>query len=244
MWIRRQRRKIFHAANESVRELDRSIYRELGSDSASAATRSALSSDNITNSPASDIEATARARAAPAHAAPGVSAHDPAEDDTAPTIEQPAMKSKNNVVTTAAEELREDHLFASIGGEDGDTVELEDGFFNPESTINTTHVMIPSALHEPPPPRERRRSPVDVLRQAIEREPGRHDLRLKLLELYYTAAAQNQQAFLQIARQLAKDGKVTSNEEWAQIAQMGRKIAPGNELFAEQEPEDDDQAVA
>jgi len=114
----------------------------------------------------------------------------------------------------------------------GDTVEQKFSFFNPESSNNTEHVVMGSGLNEPKPFVERRKSPVDVLRQAIEREPDRGDLRLKLLELYYTAAAQNRQAFLEVTRQLVKNEKLASAQEWSQIADMGRAIAPDDKLFS------------
>jgi pilus assembly protein FimV len=121
------------------------------------------------------------------------------------------------------------------------TVEHNFAFFNPESAVNTTHVMIASGLHQRPAFVERRKSPVDVLRQAIEREPHRSDLRLKLLELYYSAASQNRRAFLEIVRHLAKDQQLIAGKDWAQIAEMGRLIAPDDELFA---AGNDHQAVA
>jgi hypothetical protein len=123
----------------------------------------------------------------------------------------------------------------------GDTVEEKFGFFNPESNTNTTHVIMGSALNEPPPFVERRKNPADVLRQAIEREPQRSDLRLKLLELYYTAAAENRRAFVEATRQLAKTEKLASAEDWSRIADMGRAIAPDDELFSDGM---DDKAVA
>jgi pilus assembly protein FimV len=122
-----------------------------------------------------------------------------------------------------------------------DTVEHNFAFYNPESAVNTTHVMIASGLHQRPAFVERRRNPVDVLRQAIEREPHRSDLRLKLLELYYSAASQNRRAFLEIARHLAKDQQLIAEKDWAQIAEMGRMIAPDDDLFA---ADNDHQAVA
>lgn len=114
----------------------------------------------------------------------------------------------------------------------GDTVEQKFSFFNPESANNTEHVVMGSGLEAPKPFVERRKNPVDVLRQAIEREPERSDLRLKLLELYYTAAAENRRAFLEATRQLAKNEKLASAEDWSRIADMGRKIAPDDELFS------------
>ncbi|MEA3181023.1 MAG: pilus assembly protein FimV [Gammaproteobacteria bacterium] len=123
----------------------------------------------------------------------------------------------------------------------GDTVEQKFSFFNPEATTNTEHVVMGSGLNEPKNFVERRRNPADVLRQAIEREPQRSDLRLKLLELYYTAAEENRQAFLEATRQLAKNAKLASPEEWSRIMEMGRAIAPDDELFSD---ELDDKRVA
>jgi hypothetical protein len=112
-----------------------------------------------------------------------------------------------------------------------DTAAREFAFFNPESSNNTTHVMIASDPGEPKAFVERRKNPADVLRQAIEREPERSDLRLKLLELYYTAAAQNRRAFLEAVRQLAKNEKLATPNDWTQILDMGKAIAPDDELF-------------
>jgi pilus assembly protein FimV len=116
---------------------------------------------------------------------------------------------------------------------DDDTAAREFAFFNPEGAHNTTHVTLASGLDEPPKPFvERRKSPAEVLRQAIEREPDRNDLRLKLLELYYQSAAQNRRAFLEAVRQLAKNEKFASPHDWAQIEDMGRAIAPDDDLFS------------
>ena len=106
-------------------------------------------------------------------------------------------------------------------------------FFNPQSLEDTAHLVMGSGLKEPTPLVERRKNPAEVLRQAIEREPQRSDLRLKLLELYYTGVAQNRRAFVEAAQQLAKNDGLVSPEDWSRIADMGRAIAPDNELFAD-----------
>jgi len=107
------------------------------------------------------------------------------------------------------------------------------------SGTHTEHVVLGGALNEPKPFAERRKNPVDVLRQAIEREPDRSDLRLKLLELYYTAAAENRRAFLEASRALAKGENLATAEDWSRIADMGRIIAPDDELFASASNVDD-----
>jgi pilus assembly protein FimV len=151
--------------------------------------------------------------------------------------ESSAMNMKaapNHVGTTTAVPA------AGVGVSD-DSFARELAFFNTEIEFNSAHVIIASGPTEPPPFVERRKNPADALRKAIEREPDRSDLRLKLLELHYTAAAQNRRAFLELARQLAQNEKLVSEKEWSQIADMGRIIAPDDELFSSSM---DDKAVA
>ena len=50
----------------------------------------------------------------------------------------------------------------------------------------------------------RRKNVVDTLMAAIQRDPTRHDLRMKLLETLYTAAATNLRAFKEVVRDLAR----------------------------------------
>lgn len=152
-----------------------------------------------------------------------------------PTVKLPANAADDNMDTEV--------LVAPDLQVAGDTVEQKFGFFNPEATTNTEHVVMGSALNEPKSFVERRKNPVDVLRQAIEREPDRSDLRLKLLELYYTAAAENRRAFLDATRQLTKSENLATPEDWSRIADMGRIIAPDDELFSS-DGEADDKRVA
>jgi pilus assembly protein FimV len=90
--------------------------------------------------------------------------------------------------------------------------------------------------------KERRTNLADVLKLAIEREPDRQDLRMKLLELYYSAAATNRRAFLEVVQKLARDRGHLQSDEWDKIAYMGRQIAAENPLFAEETAADDDLA--
>jgi pilus assembly protein FimV len=98
---------------------------------------------------------------------------------------------------------------------------------------------MPSVLHEHVVVKERRTNIVDVLRAALAREPDRHDLRLKLLEMYYSAAATNRQGFLEVVQRLANERDYLSEGEWEKIAFMGRQIAAENPLFTEAPDEDE-----
>ena len=108
--------------------------------------------------------------------------------------------------------------------------------------LTAQHVQMPSVLNEHAVVKERRTNLADVLKLAIEREPDRHDLRMKLLELYYSAAATNRQAFLEVVQKFARDRDHLQPEQWDKIAFMGRQIAAENPLFAEESAADDDLA--
>lgn len=108
--------------------------------------------------------------------------------------------------------------------------------------LTAQHVQMPSVLNEHAVIKERRTNLADVLKLAIEREPDRHDLRMKLLELYYAAAATNRQAFLEVVQKFAHDRDYLKTDQWDKIAFMGRQIASESPLFAEAAGAEDDLA--
>ncbi|HZF25453.1 MAG TPA: FimV/HubP family polar landmark protein, partial [Steroidobacteraceae bacterium] len=71
----------------------------------------------------------------------------------------------------------------------------------------------------------------DLVRIAIEREPKRRDLKLKLLEIFFVWG--NKDAFLQAARELAQTRQDAGPGEWEKIAIMGRQISPEDPMFAQ-----------
>ena len=105
--------------------------------------------------------------------------------------------------------------------------------------LTAQHVQMPSVLNEHAVVKERRTNLADVLKLAIEREPDRHDLRMKLLELYYSAASTNRRAFLDVVQKLARDRDHLQGGQWDKIAFMGRQIAAENPLFTEESESDD-----
>ena len=114
---------------------------------------------------------------------------------------------------------------------------LDYNFLDLEQTAQ--HVQMPSVLNQHVVVKERRTNLADVLKMAIEREPDRHDLRMKLIELYYSAAATNRKAFLDVVQKLARERDHMQPEQWDKIAFMGRQIAAENPLFAEQADDED-----
>jgi pilus assembly protein FimV len=70
----------------------------------------------------------------------------------------------------------------------------------------------------------------DLVRIALEHEPDRRDLRLKLLEIYFVWG--NKDAFLQAAKGLEATRDRAPAGEWDKIVIMGRQICPDEPLFS------------
>ncbi len=69
---------------------------------------------------------------------------------------------------------------------------------------------------------------VDLVRMALQREPQRNDLKLKLAEIHFVAGDTNQ--FLTVARDLKRS--ISAGGDWDRIVIMGRQLAPDEPLFA------------
>ena len=70
----------------------------------------------------------------------------------------------------------------------------------------------------------------EILLEAKQKEPGRHAIHLKLLEIYLARA--DAKPFLSLAQELsAATGGV--GPEWEKAASMGRQLAPENPLFGQ-----------
>ena len=70
----------------------------------------------------------------------------------------------------------------------------------------------------------------DLIRIAINREPNRRDLKLKLLEVFFVWG--NKEQFLTAARDLAATRADAAPGEWEKIVIMGKQLAPDDPLFA------------
>jgi pilus assembly protein FimV len=185
---------------------------DLSGETAILAAEIAAASGDTANMPAATVR-NARALQAEAAAADDVAAAAAAADDAV-------------TVMVSAEALRVD------------TTNLDYNLMDLDLTA--LHVQMPSVLHERVVAKERRTNLVDVLKKAVEREPDRRDLRMKLLETYYAAAAANRLAFLEVVQMLARDRDRLGEGEWDKIAIMGKQIAADTPLFSpDSEAEDD-----
>ncbi len=71
----------------------------------------------------------------------------------------------------------------------------------------------------------------DLVRIAIQREPQRRDLKLKLLEVFFVWG--NREQFLATASELAESRGSADPGEWEKIVIMGKQIAPEDPMFSE-----------
>ncbi len=69
----------------------------------------------------------------------------------------------------------------------------------------------------------------DLVKIAIDREPARRDLKLKLLEIYFVWG--NKDLFLDTARELHSTRTQAAAGEWDKVLIMGRQIAPDDAMF-------------
>jgi len=71
----------------------------------------------------------------------------------------------------------------------------------------------------------------DLVRIAIQREPDRRDLKLKLLEVFFVWG--NKEQFLTSARELSETRSESVAGEWEKIIIMGKQIAPEDPMFSD-----------
>jgi pilus assembly protein FimV len=215
-------------ATPTVREKElRAVFEDtldLSGETAILAAEIAAASGDTANMPAATVSLDARALQAAAIADPAADAADAAA--IADAADPAAIADDAATVMVSAEALRVD------------TTNLDYNLMDLDLTAQ--HVQMPSVLHERVVAKERRTNLVDVLKKAVEREPDRRDLRMKLLETYYAAAAANRLAFLEVVQMLARDRDRLGEGEWDKIAIMGKQIAADTPLFSSDSEAEDD----
>ncbi len=142
---------------------------------------------------------------------------------------QRAIEDTAILETDAAENI------AEVGAVDSAAADNGPG----DRVATVQHLQMPSHLEDRSVIVERRKNVTDVLKSALEREPHRRDLRMKLLETYHGAAATNQRAFIDAVRQLSRQRDLLSEDDWNRVTAMGRMIAPDDILFAGRSADED-----
>jgi pilus assembly protein FimV len=164
---------------------------------------------------------------------------DEATQPLLPSLTEPAPAGRSEMAASSNAAVHEPTVNMHVGTVNlrADPTRLDYNLLDLDLTVQ--HVQMPSVLNEHAVVKERRTNLADVLKLAIEREPDRHDLRMKLLELYYSAASTNRRAFLDVVQKFARDRDHLQGGQWDKIAFMGRQIAAENPLFEEESASDD-----
>lgn len=148
------------------------------------------------------------------------------------TAKQPAMPAAPVGATAAAGGAE-----AVVGAEVLDTEEMESAISTfsdfPLSGMGDIH----SEVSEVDPLSEadvyiaygRYQQAEELIKDALRAEPGRHDLRLKLLEVYH--ATKNTAAFEEQASILYDELGNPTSPMWLKVVDMGRELNPENALF-------------
>jgi pilus assembly protein FimV len=71
----------------------------------------------------------------------------------------------------------------------------------------------------------------ELVQKALEADPARRDLKLKLLEVYFMWG--NKDSFLKAAQSLRADVGETDDPDWNKVVIMGKQICPDERLFTE-----------
>ncbi len=152
-----------------------------------------------------------------------------AHDTNAETMPLESARIMGMPEPSTAEHSGRDNMM-SADKVNADTAKVEYRLVDVDGTVH--EIQMPSILGERGRVKERRTSLVDVLKSAVEREPNRRDLRMKLLETYYAATVTSRQGFLEVVQNLARERKNMTDGEWDKIAGMVREIAANSDLFA------------
>jgi len=161
-------------------------------------------------------------------------------ESTLPVEVKPVSTLPSEAVDSAAHDPEETLVIESASGDFADETEVTTKLLMDERLADlertAQHVFLEGELSSgsrSTPFVERRRSVIDVLRAAIDKQPHRNDLKLKLLELYYATSAANLASFLDVAKRMSREPDMLASSDWDRIVRMGRTILPDEKLFLE-----------
>ncbi len=138
---------------------------------------------------------------------------------------------EDSIMTSGGGDLKTNTVFGNTAGgqiDTGDTSFLTDFSQAGMGAIDTNDVD-PIAEAEVYMAYGRDAQAEEILKEAMSKDPNRHEIQLKLLEIY--AGRKNTAAFETLAAELyaATSGQ---GPEWAKAAELGRSIDAGNPLYA------------
>ncbi len=113
----------------------------------------------------------------------------------------------------------DEQVFAEAADVDADADDMDTEGDEPDDIIEEADVYISYGLHQ---------QAQDLLNDAIAKEPGRQDFKVKLAEVYYS---QKDAAGFENYAESVKDTLGESSSEWNSIVEMGKEVAASSALF-------------
>jgi len=144
---------------------------------------------------------------------PVLDREDPIVVEESGTHERPVLASKRDTRTVDLDEGTHSMVVPTLDS----TAALEQGDPLAEADFHMAYGLYDQAA--------------DLVKLAIQREPNRRDLKLKLLEVFFVWG--NKDQFLQTARDLADTRDSAAPGEWEKIVIMGKQLAPEDALFSQ-----------
>lgn len=135
---------------------------------------------------------------------------------------------EEGIVTSPATEFQNNTVFGNTQVASGDTSFLTDFSQSAVGGMIDAHDVDPIAEAEVYMAYGRDAQAEEILKDAIQKDPSRQELKLKLLEIYH--AAENMAAYETLASELyAKAGP--NDPSWPKVVAMGQKLDPSNPLY-------------
>ncbi|RRQ20850.1 hypothetical protein D6C00_01945 [Thiohalobacter thiocyanaticus] len=154
---------------------------------------------------------------------------EPRGGNAAGTAAAPAAAVAAGGAAAAAGAAEESSAPASAGGTQSDSSLFTDFSVSDMGTIQSEAEADPIAEADVYLAYGRYQQAEELIRGAIESEPGNNDYRLKLLEVFF--AARNQTAFDAEAEALLAQLENQDAPAWQRVVEMGRELSPGNRLY-------------
>ncbi len=154
--------------------------------------------------------------AEPAHAAGPIEPHGGARHNDAIDVRETTHEQPRLVMHDASGPVVQTHVSADQTMSSETALNLEQGDPLAEADFHMAYGLYDQAA--------------DLIRIAIQREPQRHDLKLKLLEVFFVWG--NKEQFVELAHELAGTRDQAPAGEWDKVIIMGRQLAPDDPLFA------------
>lgn len=135
---------------------------------------------------------------------------------------------EDGILTSPATEMQNNTVFGDTQATSGDTSFLTDFSQSGVGGMIDAHDVDPIAEAEVYMAYGRDAQAEEILKDAIQKDPQRQELKLKLLEIYQATA--NIAAFGALASEMqAQVG--TTDPVWAKVAAMGQKLDPDNTVY-------------